>query len=504
MLEELYKLQNGTDIRGIAIENREKDINLTAERVKMITRGFVIWLKGKKSIGNEKLKVAVGMDSRLSGPEIKDAVSGELLNLGCTVCDCGLCTTPAMFMTTVHPDYKCNGSIMITASHLPYYYNGLKFFTEKGGCESDDIKYILTKALEGNYEDACRRGKILKIDFISEYSKLLIEKIRESINSETNYEIPLAGLKIIVDAGNGAGGFFTSKVLEPLGADTDGSQFINPDGRFSNHIPNPEAKEAMDSIRNAVIENEADLGVVFDADVDRAAIVDDSGRKINRNALIALASSIVLEEHPGTAVVTDSVTSRGLSEFIENLGGIHHRFKRGYRNVINEGIRLNNEGKDCFLAIETSGHAALKENYFLDDGAYLIAKILIKMAKLKKQRKNIESLIDSLKTPLQSLEFRFPVLKDNFIEYGSTIIENLKEYIKGIKGWKEAANNYEGIRVECDNKNGDGWFLLRLSLHEPVLCLNIESDAETGSGVIVDRLKPFFTKYEDLNSSSFK
>ena len=217
------------------------------------------------------------------------------------------------------------------------------------------------------------------------YSNILIDKIREEVNSSENYERPLEGKKIIVDAGNGAGGFFADKVLAKLGANIEGSQFTEPDGNFPNHIPNPENKQAMNSIKEAVIKNKADLGIIFDTDVDRAAIVSSDGKEINKNALIALISSIVLEENPNSIIVTDSVTSSGLSEFITNLGGFHHRFKRGYKNVINESKRLNEKGNESYLAIETSGHAALKENYFLDDGAYLIAKILIKMAKLKEE-----------------------------------------------------------------------------------------------------------------------
>ena len=96
----------------------------------------------------------------------------------------------------------------------------------------------------------------------------------------------------------------------------------------------------------------------------------------------AAAAAIVLDEHPGSTIVTDSVTSNGLAEFIKARGGRHHRFKRGYKNVINEGIKLNNKGEECHLAIETSGHGAMKENYFLDDGAYLVVKILIQLARL--------------------------------------------------------------------------------------------------------------------------
>jgi len=151
----------------------------------------------KKNIKKEKIKIAVGMDSRLSGSEIKKVILNELVNLGCSVYDCGLCTTPAMFMTTVLEDYKCDGSIMITASHLPYYHNGLKFFTENGGCEKEDIKYILDSAAKQDFKYPSYKGEISKVDFIDTYSSLLVEKIRKGINSNENYEMPLLKFKII-------------------------------------------------------------------------------------------------------------------------------------------------------------------------------------------------------------------------------------------------------------------------------------------------------------------
>ncbi|WP_333859413.1 phosphomannomutase/phosphoglucomutase [Clostridium sp.] len=500
MLEKLYTLQNGTDIRGIAIENPEKEVSLTVERVRLIARGFIKWIKNKKGLENNNVKIAIGMDSRLSGPEFKKCICEEILNLGCEVYDCGLCTTPAMFMTTVSGSIKCHGAVMITGSHLPYYYNGLKFFTEDGGCEKEDIKYILDKALDKYDNSIYAKGSIYKRNFIDEYSSILVEEIRKGINSKVNYNSPLLGFKIIVDAGNGTGGFFASKVLEPLGANIQGSQFIIPDGRFPNHLPNPENKEAMQSIKEAVIKNKAVLGIIFDADVDRAAIVDEKGREINRNSLVALTSAIVLEKYPCTTIVTDSLTSDGLSEFINKLGGKHHRFKRGYRNVINEGIRLNNEKEECHLAIETSGHAAFKENYFLDDGAYLIAKVLIKMATLNLEGKSVEDLIQYMKIPFESLEFRFDILDENFRDYGNKMLEELKLHIRNVKGWSIAFPNYEGVRVNC----GNGWFLLRLSLHEPVLCLNVEGDLPGFSNIVIDKLKSFLIKYKQLDIKSLE
>lgn len=502
MLEELAKLQNGTDIRGIAIETADKKVNLTPNNIKLIGSGFVKWLKEKINLVDRKLKIAVGMDSRLSGPELKSTLIELLINLGCNVYDCGIATTPAMFMTTLEEGYKCDGAIMITASHLPYYYNGLKFFTQDGGCEKEDIRDILLFAAQKELTYSNSKGILFEVNFIEEYSNILVNKIRQAVDSHENYKEPLKGFRIVVDAGNGAGGFFADKVLNSLGADTTGSQFLEPDGRFPNHIPNPENKEAMESIKKAVLANKADLGIIFDTDVDRAAIVDSNGTEINKNTLIALISSIILEEHPKTTIVTDSVTSVGLSEFINNLGGIHHRFKRGYKNVINEAIKLNNKGQETHLAIETSGHAALKENYFLDDGAYLIAKILIKMAQLNFEGKKLESLIEGLKTPYESLDFRLNIKVEDFREYASILLYGVEKYIEKVEGWSVVPNNYEGVRVACDGSNGDGWFLLRLSLHEPVLPLNVESDSKDGVRMILDKLKPLFSRYTELDISN--
>ena len=216
------------------------------------------------------------------------------------------------------------------------------------------------------------------------------------MDSQTNREKPLAGLKIVVDAGNGAGGFYATKILEPLGADVSASQFLEPEGSFPNHAPNPENKEAMASICRRVVESGADLGLIFDTDVDRSSAVDKNGKEISRNGIVAMAAALIAREHPGTTVVTDSITSDELTEYLEQCLGLKHlRFKRGYKNVINKSIELNEEGIDSQLAIETSGHAAYKENYFLDDGAYLATKIVIQAAQLMQQGEGIEVLLAS-------------------------------------------------------------------------------------------------------------
>ncbi len=337
-LDKLYSLQNGTDIRGVAYKDDKSDmeITLTREDVKNLVRGFATWIIDKDK--KDHIKISIGTDSRLTGPDFRQACVEALTEIGVDVVDCGMATTPAMFMSTIIDGYKCDGAIMFTASHMPYVYNGLKMFTSQGCLEKSDLKDVIDICVAGNFVDGNSKGNLIEKDLIEDYAQILVDKIRAGVDSPENYEKPLAGMKIIVDAGNGAGGFFADKVLARLGADTQGSQFLNPDGMFPNHIPNPENKEAMASICQATLDNKGDLGIIFDTDVDRAAIVGSDGRPINKNALIALISSIILEEHPQTTIVTDSVTSNGLAKFIKARGGIHHRFKRGYKNVINEAI----------------------------------------------------------------------------------------------------------------------------------------------------------------------
>ena len=430
------KLQNGSDIRGVALEGIEgQHINLTESACKDIGRGFALWLA--KKTGKRCLRVAVGRDSRLSGAALCDWICQAMVAQGLEVTDFGMASTPAMFMSTITEGYAFDGSVMITASHLPFNRNGFKFFTADGGLEKGDIKEILDFAA-GDVSTGLNGGKLIFGEFMDTYAKILADKIRAA----TGEDKPLDGFRIVVDAGNGAGGFYVDKVLKPLGANTDGSRYLDPDGSFPNHIPNPEDKKAMEAITESVKLANADLGIIFDTDVDRAGAVLSDGSELNRNRIIAMLSAILLREHPGTTIVTDSITSTGLAKFIEEKGGIHHRFKRGYRNVINESIRLNNLGQDSQLAIETSGHGALKENYFLDDGAYLVTKLLIELARGKKEGYTLESLIDSLEEPAESVEFRMNILLDDFKSYGQKVIDELTAYADKQAGWSLAPSNY--------------------------------------------------------------
>lgn len=475
----LMHLKSGTDVRGVAVATEKNpEIQLTEEVVKAISGAFIDFLCEKTGKRPNDLTVSVGHDSRISAMKIRKAVVDEIATMGVNVLYCSYCSTPAMFMTTV--TRNCDGAVQITASHHPYDRNGLKFFTREGGLSGDELKSILAAAEQEKPREYTNDGTIKEIDYISEYSKQLRDMIKEEVGAK-DYEKPLKNFRIAVDAGNGVGGFYAEKVLAPLGADIKGSQFLEPDGMFPNHIPNPENKEAMESICKATVENRCDLGVIFDTDVDRASCVDFRGNEINRNSIVALASVIALENNKGGTVVTDSVTSDGLHDFIENtLGGKHIRFKRGYKNVIDEAVRRTNMGENAPLAIETSGHAAFKENYYLDDGAYLITKIIIKMAVYRNLGKSIWDCLDELKKPVEEKELRFNIEAENFREIGENLIEQIKKIAKERDDMILAPDNYEGVRVSFKDEKRNGWFLLRLSVHDPVMPFNAESDSVGG------------------------
>ncbi len=499
------KLQNGSDIRGVAIEGvPNENVNLTPEIAKILGQSFASWLSQKLNKSTDKLTIGVGRDSRLSGPTIMDAAMDGITSVGSHVNDFAMASTPAMFMSTITAGFECDGAIMLTASHLPFNRNGLKFFTTEGGLEKRDISAILALAATDKFVIATSKGSINKRDFMSVYANQFVDQIRSAVNHPTSFEQPLTGLKIIVDAGNGAGGFYADRVLQPLGADTTGSQFLEPDGTFPNHVPNPEDPDAMAAICQAVISHQADFGIIFDTDVDRSAAVDSTGKELNRNRLIGLISAIVLQEYPNSTIVTDSITSDGLTQFIQDeLGGIHHRFKRGYKNVINESIRLNKEGQESWIAIETSGHAAMKENHFLDDGAYLVSKLLIELAKSRLAGKRLTDLIANLQQPIESKELRIKINADDFQAVGDRVITQMEVFASSQPDWKIVPNNYEGVRVSCTSDSEDGWFLLRLSLHDPVIPVNIESNISGGVDRIKQRLRSFLKTQAALDLAAF-
>ncbi|ONI31756.1 hypothetical protein PRUPE_1G329200 [Prunus persica] len=529
-MDRIRRLQNGSDVRGVALEGEKgRTVDLTPPAVEAIAESFGEWvingLEKERGHPVENVGVSLGRDPRISGASLSVAVFSGLARAGCLVFDMGLATTPACFMSTIFPSFAYDASIMMTASHLPYTRNGLKFFTKKGGLSSPDVEDICDKAAR-KYANRLTKVSILlniplsRVDFMSTYAKHLRDIIKERVNHPLHYETPLQGFQIIVNAGNGSGGFFTWDVLDKLGADTFGSLHLKPDGMFPNHIPNPEDKTAMAVTRAAVLENSADLGIVFDTDVDRSGVVDNKGNPINGDKLIALISAIVLREHPGTTIVTDARTSMALTRFITNRGGNHCLYRVGYRNVIDKGVQLNKEGIETHLMMETSGHGALKENHFLDDGAYMVVKIIIEMVRMKLagSDEGVGNIIKDLEEPAESIELRINVVSEPRYAKEKAIeaIETFREYVEEgrLEGWEldscgdcwvsegclVDSNDTSAAAVDAhmyrakvsDEEHGQhGWVHIRQSIHNPNIAVNMQSSVpgccQTMTRVLLDK-----------------
>uniref|UniRef100_A0A2N9IAU9 Alpha-D-phosphohexomutase alpha/beta/alpha domain-containing protein n=1 Tax=Fagus sylvatica TaxID=28930 RepID=A0A2N9IAU9_FAGSY len=455
-IDNIRRLQNGSDVRGVALEGEKgRTVDLSPPAVEAIAESFGEWvidgLEKERGGGGavEDVRVSFGRDPRISGPSLSVAVFDGLSRAGCCVFDMGLATTPACFMSTLLPPFACHASIMMTASHLPYTRNGLKFFTRKGGLTSPEVEEICDKAARKYANRLTKVSTMLttppkRVDFMSNYAKHLRDIIKERVNHPLHYDTPLQGFQIVVNAGNGSGGFLTWDILDKLGADTFGSLHLNPDGMFPNHIPNPEDKIAMALTRAAVLENSADLGIVFDTDVDRSGVVDNKGNPINGDKLIALMSAIVLREHPGTNIVTDARTR-----------------------------------------------------------AYMVVKIIIEMVRMKLAGldEGIGSLIKDLEEPLESIELRMNIISEPRLakEKGVQAIETFRSYIEEgrLKGWEldscgdcwvsegclvdsnetPAAIDAHMYRVNVSDEEHSehGWVHLRQSLHNPNIALNMQS-----------------------------
>ena len=218
------KLKSGSDVRGVAVGENAPLTEHVAMCLGMAFARYVAKHVGKPVT---QVTIAIGRDSRISGPALLHAAAEGVSKAGASVLDFGMCTTPAMYMCIITPGFQPDGSIMITASHHPYDKNGLKFFLAEGGVEGDVVEELLKTASTLEPEDTPLAGTIVQKPFLPTYKEQLADRIRRGLG--TDVPKPLLGLHVVVDAGNGAGGFY-AQLMEELGAWIEGSQFLEPDG----------------------------------------------------------------------------------------------------------------------------------------------------------------------------------------------------------------------------------------------------------------------------------
>jgi len=464
--------------------------------------------------------IALGRDPRIHGAILCDSFArgAAIAHPNIRVVYTGLATSPSMFHFCRAG--MCDGAVMVTASHLPSDRNGLKMYTFRGGFTKSTVRAMnhLAANFARQWHDS-ENGMLPPtsggegvfcsewVDFMPEYIQTLKDAICKEVNQAPQRiptKPPLDGLKIVLNSGNGSGGFFYD-VLQDLGADVSASVHIEPNPQFPSGIPNPEKKEMIAETIQICQESGADLGILLDTDADRSGFVVPSDKTktsfepLNRNRLIALLSVVFSRSSPGCTIVTDSVTSEGLADFINALGLIHYRYLKGYANVIGKAEQLNEQdGTNAEMAIETSGHCAMKENAFLDDGTYTAVKVIGLLAREKLAdahgQPDLLSLIAAMKEMEEEVEIRMEA-KDGSLETTNNVFNLAVKVIEDSCGnsslpWTLDTENLEGIRVRT---GFGGFFMLRKSLHDPLVSLQIESTSkdEAKKAVVAPLLETF-------------
>ncbi len=412
-------------------------------------------------------EIVMGRDARLSSPEIFHALSDGVRDAGGSVADIGLCDTPAMYFATAN--YGFDAGVMITASHNPPEYNGLKI----SGREAVPIGYesglgALEQMVEPHAGErgagpaaAGRRGGLRTLDIRKDYVSHLARFVdRGGGGTHRDPGAPRAATSAVIDCSNGTVGVFLRDVLALLPGRFV-TIFEEPDGRFPNHPPNPLVEENLAQAKARVRAEAADLGICFDGDADRVMFLDAAGSFVSPDLLIALIGEYYFRHHPerlagGSRVVTYDVrSSRAVVEHLRSLGADPRICRVGHSYA----KKLLRETRGI-CGGELAGHYYFRENFFCDSG--LIAALIV-LSVLRKEGRSLAELIGGIRKYAFSGEMNFSVAN------GREVMEKIRgDYARG------DLTDIDGIRLDFPT----WWFNLRLSNTEPLLRLVVEAATE--------------------------
>ena len=422
------------DIRGRYPDALNEDV------ARKIGRAYVSFL------GLSGSRVVVGRDMRLSGEPLEDAFVRGVTEAGADVLNIGLVSTDALYFAVGYLEEP--GGAMITASHNPKDYNGLKLCREDAIALSGDegisqIRDLITS--DKLPESGEHAGSVEEGDITEDYA----EHCLNFIDTEG-----LRPLKIVVDAGNGMAGKMLPPIFEKLPFEYV-PMYFELDGSFPNHPPNPIEPQNMEDLQERVVAEGADFGVAFDGDADRCFVVTEKGETIAGDILATLVAKNVLEKEPGAAIVYSAVCSKALPELVRREGGRPIRTKAGH-SIIKPQMRKH----DAAFGGEHSGHFYFRDNYFADSG--IIAML------------TVAELVGRQEDPLS--ELLAPI--DPYSRSGeiNSEVEDQDEVLKRVEEHYAERDDPEidhldGLTVDY----GDWWFNLRPSNTEPLLRLNVEA-----------------------------
>lgn len=389
--------------------------------------------------------ISLGRDARASSPEFRDIMVKGLTESGCDCIDAGMIPTPVLYFTLFN--WEVDGGIMITGSHNPADNNGFKICLGKNSIYGEQIKEIckiagsedFIKDKEGSYQEK---------DILESYRQYIL----------TNIQLGDRKLKVVVDGGNGIGGFVAAPIYKELGCDVI-ELFCEPDGRFPNHHPDPTVVENMQSAIEAVLKSSADLAIAFDGDGDRIGVVDEKGSIIWGDQLMVIFSRAILKEKPGATFISEVKCSQTLFDDIRKNGGKAIMWKAGH-SLIKAKMRETGAA----MAGEMSGHIFFADRYFgYDDAIYAGARLL---EILSRESKPISALIEDLPKTIYTPEIRIDCPDDKKFEVVAKLTEEFNKTHQVI--------TVDGARIIFPH----GWGLVRASNTQPVLVLRFEADTK--------------------------
>ena len=419
------------DIRGIYPD--QIDENTTSHIAKAIA------IKCEQENVQE---ICIGRDGRLSGESLLNSLEISLSEYGINVKNIGLVTTPLLYFAAKQNKYK--SGVMITGSHNPKNYNGIKLIINDKPVSGNEIYKLIVK----NKNRSEVPGKIEYIDIKSKY----IEEVKNSIQIVGDVQI-----KVVIDCGNGAAGCIAPKLFKELGCEVV-ELFTEVDGNFPNHHPDPGKLENLEDLIERVKSTKADLGLAFDGDGDRVGLVTDKGQVIYPDKILMMFSKQILNKNKGS-IIFDVKCSNALQNLIKDLGGTPIMSPTGHFHIKN-GIKDHNP----LLAGEMSGHIFFNDKWYgFDDGHYSGARII---ELISDSKKSISSLNEELPSLFSTPELNITVTDETKFK----IIEDFSTRCN-LKGEKITI---DGLRINFDN----GWGLLRASNTTPKLVMRFEGNTE--------------------------
>ncbi len=430
------------DIRGVV------DTALSTDVVRQIGQALATLYPNSR-------RVAVGRDGRLSSPELAAALCEGLMAAGCTAIDIGEVPTPVLYYAAQH--LETGAGIMITGSHNPPEYNGIKMVMDGKTLYGDMIQEIYSCIVDGALTTGT--GRLEKIELGQTYV--------ERITSDVKLARPL---KIAIDCGNGVAGPLATQLFTALGCELT-TLYCDIDGNFPNHHPNPSVPANLSDVIAAVIDNGLDLGLAFDGDGDRVGVIDNHGNVIWPDRQMMLYAIDVLSRNPGAEIIYDVKSSRHLHDVIEQYGGKASIWKTGH-----SFIKAKMKETGALLAGEMSGHIFFKERWYgFDDGLYAAARLLEILSNDERAVSEIfAALPDAINTPELNVHFDKDGAQHAFIE----------KFVADANFSDGKVTDIDGIRVDFPH----GWGLVRASNTTPSLVIRFEADDETE----LERIKDVF------------